>query len=183
MTIQIVQDENPESPREWDNLGKMICFHSRYRLGDKHDVNHKDYGSWGEMKSALSKEYAVLLPLYLYDHGGISMSVGSFIGRAQHAEWDSGQVGYIGATRKEILENYGGKKLTKDLIDKATDCLKGEVETYDSYLRGEVYGYRILGDKGEVIDSCYGYYSEEDAKKEAEYMVDLYEKQTIGMNI
>jgi len=35
-----------------------------------------------------------ILPLYLYDHSGISISSGSFIGRAPHAEWDSGQVGF-----------------------------------------------------------------------------------------
>ena len=28
--IKIEQDENAESPREWDNLGKMVCF--RYLL-------------------------------------------------------------------------------------------------------------------------------------------------------
>jgi hypothetical protein len=25
--LRIFADENPESPREWDNFGKMICFH------------------------------------------------------------------------------------------------------------------------------------------------------------
>ena len=34
-TINIYQDENSESPREWDNAGTMICSHSRYNLGDE----------------------------------------------------------------------------------------------------------------------------------------------------
>lgn len=33
-TIRIEQDDNPESPREWDNVGTMVCFHDRYNLGD-----------------------------------------------------------------------------------------------------------------------------------------------------
>ena len=31
----IVRDENPESPRDWDNLGVMCCWHHRYSLGDE----------------------------------------------------------------------------------------------------------------------------------------------------
>ena len=33
----IVKRENyPDNPRNWDNIGTMVCFHSRYDLGDKH---------------------------------------------------------------------------------------------------------------------------------------------------
>ena len=35
--LKIVQDTDPESPRTWDNLGTMVCFHKRYELGDKTD--------------------------------------------------------------------------------------------------------------------------------------------------
>ena len=31
--LEIFQDEAPDSPRNWDNLGKMICF-SSHNLGD-----------------------------------------------------------------------------------------------------------------------------------------------------
>ena len=44
-----------------------------------------------------------VLPLYLYDHSGLAMSCGSFVGRAQHAEWDSGQVGYIYMDKETAL--------------------------------------------------------------------------------
>jgi hypothetical protein len=33
--LAIIRDEMPESPREWDNLGTMICWHRRYDLGDE----------------------------------------------------------------------------------------------------------------------------------------------------
>lgn len=35
--LQVFRDEYAENPREWDNLGKMVCWHRRYNLGDKHD--------------------------------------------------------------------------------------------------------------------------------------------------
>jgi hypothetical protein len=37
--LEIFPDEPYESPREWDNLGTMICFHRRYNLGDKHNFS------------------------------------------------------------------------------------------------------------------------------------------------
>ena len=35
-TIKIYHDPDSESPREWSNLGTLICWHRRYRLGDSH---------------------------------------------------------------------------------------------------------------------------------------------------
>lgn len=40
--INVFQDDNPESPREWDNLGAMYCFHRHYNLGDKHHLLVED---------------------------------------------------------------------------------------------------------------------------------------------
>jgi hypothetical protein len=42
--LKIERDNDPESPREWCNLGTMVCWHSRYKLGDeqpRHD--HAEY--------------------------------------------------------------------------------------------------------------------------------------------
>lgn len=61
-----------------------------------------------DLKELLAEQKdIILLPLYLYDHSGLSMSTGSFVGRAVHAEWDSGQVGYIYADHDDILNNFG----------------------------------------------------------------------------
>jgi len=35
--LTIEQDEYSESPREWDNLGIMVCKHKNYNLGDSVD--------------------------------------------------------------------------------------------------------------------------------------------------
>ena len=34
--------------------------------------------------------------------------------------------------------------------------MRGEVECYDSYLRGEAYGFELYKD-GELEDSCWGF--------------------------
>ena len=82
-----------------------------------------------------------ILPLYLYDHSGLPTSTGSFAGRAVHAEWDSGQVGYIYASHADVLNNFG--EITPDTIQRAKECFEGKVEAYDAYLRGDCWGYRL----------------------------------------
>ena len=165
MSFEIVHDDIPESPREWDNVGTMVCFHKRYNLGDKHDISFSDFSSWKEMEDRLIKEIGavVVLPLFLVDHSGLSMSCASFAD-----PWDSGQVGFIYTTRDKIFEYFAQKRITKKLRAGVIDALKSEVITYDQYLRGDVWGYQIKDGGGEVVDSCWGFFGEDLARQEAE---------------
>ena len=135
--ISIWQDDNSDSPREWDNIGHMITCHRRYLLGEE-TFNVEDYKDWDDVSEHLktNKGAIIILPLYLYDHSGISIKIGSFQGLAQHAEFDSGMVGFIYATENDLKIN----NISKDDIQKA---LENEVETYNDYLEGNVYGYTI----------------------------------------
>ena len=74
--LEISQDSNPGSPREWYNLGTMVCFHRRYDLGDENDYCSSNYDGWDEMKEDIIEKENVhtILPLYLYDHSGITIS-------------------------------------------------------------------------------------------------------------
>jgi len=173
--IEIYPDSSPDSPREWDNLGTMVCFHKRYDLGDKHDYCSSNYDSWEEMKEDIIKTENVytILPLYLYDHSGITMSTSPF-----HCPWDSGQVGFIFVSKD---------KVKKEGIDetKVEQYLKGEVETYDQYIMGDVYGYKVFEvstcDHGhehkEELDSCWGFYGDYECMNEAKSIVEYYMKE------
>ena len=177
--IEIIQDNDPQSPREWDNLGKMICFHGRYDLGDKHDYQSNDYSGWSEQRKDIEKKenVCVMLPLYLYDHSGITMSTSPF-----GCRFDSRCVGFIYVTKEQVRKEYGVKRINKKLIEKVTKVLEGEVKTYDQYLTGDVYGYRIskiteceLGhEHKEEVDSCWGFYGEDECMTEAEGIVDYH---------
>jgi len=46
-TIEVMADDGIESPREWDNLGTMVCSHKRYDLGDE-QFKEDRAGSWEE---------------------------------------------------------------------------------------------------------------------------------------
>ena len=177
--IEVIQENDPQSPREWDNLGKMICFHGRYDLGDKHDYRSNDYSGWEEQRKDIEKKenVCVMLPLYLYDHSGITMNTTGFSCR-----WDSGQVGWIVVSKEQVRKEYGVKRINKKLIEKVTNILENEVKIYDQYLTGDVYGYRIskiteceLGhEHKEEVDSCWGFYGEDECMTESEGIVEYY---------
>lgn len=184
--IRIFQDDCAESPREWCNLGNMVCFHKRYDIGDYHNYCHDHYDSWEEMEEAIekSKNTCVILPLYLYDHGGLTISTTKF-----SCQWDSGRIGLIYATKEDVYKEYGVKRITKDIEEKVINVLQGEVETYDQYLRGDVYRYEIYKvsvcdhdcEHFEFQEGCSGYYGHDECLNEAGYITNNlieYEKES-----
>lgn len=156
-TLEIVPDEHPDSPREWDHLGTMVCWHRRYELGDRHD-----YADPRAFTAAVNGGNAVILPLYLFDHSGLTISTDAAVFRAfDSAGWDWGLVGFIFATRADVRREFGVRRLTRAHLTRALDTLRAEVATYDQFLRGEVYGF-VLKDNttGAVLDACSGFFGD-----------------------
>jgi hypothetical protein len=152
-TIKVWPEEDPMNPRtDWDNLGTMLCFHRRYSLGDKHDYDLDDARV---LEGRIPKSGGVVLPLYLYDHSGITIRTHPF-----SCPWDSGKIGFIYAGSDKIRKEYGWKRITKARREKIEAYLRAEVQTYDDYLTGNVYGYIVENPEGEAVDSCSGYYGD-----------------------
>ena len=153
ITAIITHDDDPMNPRtDWDNAGTMVCWHNRYTLGDEQPkCDPEEY-------LADLPEGTLVLPLFLYDHSGITMSTGAF-----SCSFDSGQVGFIYATPETIAKEWNGDRAA------AEACLKAEVAVYDQYLTGDVWGFQIFKanvcdccghDEPEEIDSCWGFFGE-----------------------
>ena len=107
---------------------------------------------------SITKGKLVALPLFLYDHSVLAMRTESSVGKAVHAEWDSGQVGWIWTTVKKAEKVSGVKKPSVEWIKKA---LEAEVRTYSQYLEGDAYGYIVEKYEDSTwieTDSCWGYY-------------------------
>ncbi|MHB9130373.1 MAG: hypothetical protein ACYDBB_04680 [Armatimonadota bacterium] len=155
--FEIIPDDTPENPRGWDNLGTMVCWHRRYALGDPHDYHDPQ-----EFTTQLHAGNAIILPLFLFDHSGLTMRTDSARFHAcDPAGWDWGQVGYIYTMKVDVRKAYGVKHITRRLNACIQQVLQDEVETYSQYLHGEVYGF-TLTDRltGEVVDACWGFYGE-----------------------
>lgn len=139
----------------------------------------------------LLEPYCEWMPLWLYDHSGITISCGARTG--QYADrWDSGCVGWIIAMKDKIMaetteilygedgepirveyKHEGGPStygvMSRPLTDetwrkRAIEVMEGEVEVYDQYLRGEVYGYTLYEqqeDEWVEQESCWGFYGDD----------------------
>ncbi len=158
--LTVEQDGDPEDPREWDNLCTMVCWHRRYNLGDKHeyrdewdflqnlcehllDMEYEDCEDMTEkemFKKLVDSGEILIKPVNLYDHSGITVSTSS--GYPYNDRWDSGCVGFIYVTKQTLLKLCSGitEENWKDCADK---YIEGEMETYDQYLRGDVYWFRL----------------------------------------
>ena len=148
--LEVFRDEYAESPRMWDNLGTMVCWHRRYSLGDKHDYEDPQaFKESDEYKNAF-----VILPLYLYDHTGITMSNNDFGDR-----FDSGQVGYIYVTKEQLQKEYHCE-LNERLADIIRERLVDETKIYDQYLQGDCYAFKIIDEQGEEVDACGGFFGD-----------------------
>ena len=153
-TIEIHYDQyGGESPRDWDNAGTMAIYHRNYDFGDKLEFSNTD-----DLDAYLASGDCYALPIYMYDHGGVTISTSPF-----SCGWDSGQVGYIYMTKEKANE-----------YENPLAVLEGEVKSMDSYLRGEVYGYQVFNADYEEISSCWGYLGDiawciEEAKSAADY--------------
>lgn len=173
-TLKIVNCVAEFSPLEFCNLGTMACVHRRYNLGHenaKQDLinairkskkynekleNNYDFSKISqlfEVANLLGDVFAVTLPLYLYDHSGITISTEPF-----SCPWDSGQVGFIYVTKEKVYEEYSVKRISRKTVELIERCLKSEVKTYDHFLTGNVYGFEIVDEDDDILDSCYGFF-------------------------
>lgn len=167
--IEVEQDQFADDPRNWDNLGKMVCFHKRYNLPNEFEdglFKSEDFEGWEELKQELKSQAKarIILPVYMIDHGDIAFKTSSF-----NDPWDSGQVGFIYATDEDIKKEFGITRISKKHEAQTRAILEIEVQTYSQYSSGDVWtSYvfeKIYCDKcgmehAEQIDGCgdiYGY--------------------------
>ena len=161
---RIMVDPEPVSPREWDNLGTMVCFHKHYNLGDRLGRKHS-FETPSQFLEFLeeNEDKILVLPLYLMDHSGLSISVDDTMFRmVDSVGWDWDQVGWIYVTYEDIRKEYDVQNITGEVLDKAKKSLIAEVEEYNKYLQGQVMGFIIQEHHPvkcwETIDSCFGFY-------------------------
>jgi len=166
--VTIKHDQDPESPREWDNIGRMVCWHRRYNLGDLQPKERPP-----EWRKENVPEGSVELPLFLFDHSGITMRTNKAAFQAQDSQgWDWGQVGFIFCPPEKIKSEYSVTEVTPEIKKKVLEVLECEVKTYDQFLRGEVWGYIFKKVKPackecghtecdeDNVDSCWGFFGE-----------------------
>jgi hypothetical protein len=147
--VKVFYDEDANSPRGDDNLGEILYSKkSRYTLGDQ-AVDLK------EIDKKLKDPNFICVPVFAYIHGDVRLSTKPF-----SCLWDSGQSGIICVSKDKIKNWFGVKRVGARIVENVIGQLHAEVATYSRYLSGQVFGYVVEDDKGEEVDSCWGYFEE-----------------------
>ena len=168
-SLKIYPDTCPENPRQFsDHTSKIAYKHRNYTLGD--EVIGEPI-EWLEDKLGLSRkgEYTnerlaqletqffkkfIALPLYIYDHSGVTMSTTPF-----SCQWDSSKVGYIYASKGDVRKDWNVPRVSHKLKQQILEQFKAEIKEFSSYLSGDVYAYDVLDDTDENgSDSCGRFY-------------------------
>ena len=186
---ELVYDTDATNPRECDNLGTiLIAPNKSHWIASRDDVvdtsiclGKNPYEHWNNIRreqlNLKKSDIAIAYPITKYEHGSISLSLGYKQG------WDYGVVGFVYITKETLRKCYGVDRITKSIIERATNCLQSELDTLTHWLNGDCYGWQIkeyaLDDDGldweevDTLDACWGYFGKEQALDDMQDMLKL----------
>jgi len=122
-----------------------------------------------QMVEYVLQRFALVLPLWFQDYGaGVRLHV------ARSEDWERRQIGYAWCSLKKARDWWclgqeadWGTKLQdgRTLRQAAKDVIAAEVEMYEHWLNGQVYGYvleeRSADGTWRTVDSCWGFYGDD----------------------
>lgn len=142
----------PESALYRDDIVELLYEHyNATEAGSSDEQRCKDTIDWledlpVETETVLRDDIAICLPVYAYAHGGVTVSHGSF-----SCPWDSGCAGAHYTTKDTVKKEFNGD------LEAAEHCLRAELKDFDHWLQGNIWGYQVIDENGDEIDSYYGF--------------------------
>ena len=150
---KIEQDDNQENPRnDRDTMSTFYGVKGRYIIGGKQDLEYQYRDSLEEHIDEFRHQGHVIVEF----------------------STDAGEC-YAVIDLDTVKKEYGDKSVKSR--NKARRYAEAEIEEFQNWANGEVYGYIITDNDGETLDSCWGFYGYEYCKEEAERAAKGYEKE------
>lgn len=180
LKVSVNLDDDAINPREDCNLCLMSLFVRNHTLPQEIEgLDTYDFVDYDEMEAELKRQFPVVVRVYGYLHGGLVFNTAPFA-----CTWDSGTAGFAVMTEETMTE--GGFDL-----DIAYKIIESEVDTYNKYINGMVYAYRIdkvstcnMGCKhAECIEYVGGYYNDDEALAEGYKMANFLAERMEGCEV
>jgi hypothetical protein len=174
-TIAILNRRSGLGDNQYDNLTQFyVELLNDYIPGD-FDGDTEDYVEYLCKDSKTTKEankavieeikkFYVILPVFVLDHSGISISTRDF-----NDSWDSYIAGFIYVDNYKVMEVNDILLFDGNTVEDTERILNAEIEIYNNYVQGNVFGF-ILEEKATCqcckhteynhINSCWRFYGE-----------------------
>ena len=150
--LLIAHDELAGSPRE-DNCNQFcLALTGRYQRFDESDQK-MEY-----LIRDIKKGETLAFPVYCYEHGGVAFNLTGF-----SCPWDSGQIGFLYASKFNIYHQYGVRRISPKLKEKLRKNAESELQELEDYVMGRTYLYELYKDEEEV-GSCSGFLGDDHEK-------------------
>jgi len=117
-----------------NTIPDWVIFTDKFSHWNSYDIDIAGLYNKEELLNVLYKEYnwKVHLPIYIYDHSGITINSYGFHMIDPHG-WDWLQVGFIGITKENLDRYYNSDE------NYARESLEKAIEYIDSILTGDVW--------------------------------------------
>ena len=177
LTSNISYDDCACSPRE-DNDGNVASFFfvTRSLRIDELEIDNSEAESWEDVEKLIKSKYgrdiALIKPVYMYKHSGVSLSYGKI------CQFDSGKIGYSVLLKSKIRKLNNIKKVTQKYIEKEEKMMDSELSVYSKWLDGDVYRVVILDQNDEEIENCGSFYGLNDAIEFSNEILEPLEQKT-----
>lgn len=164
--LEVVPDDSGdhESPLEYADwrVASFSQRHVSYQHPDDFDLTVDDFGDVSSTNVGLRRKLAcgTAFVLSYHEHGSC---VWSLKGTGPQCRWDTAQIA-------GLLLYEGDPRLLPKGVEARAAQAASLLETYTAWCNGWLWGWRIVDDDDddEVVDACWGYYSEAEARAEGE---------------
>ena len=152
--LEIYHDQMADNPRNWSNIGLFFTAERDYNSPDKEDhplysimidtadeadntLDHIELMKKEAKEQGINIKY--IYPITRYEHSGVVYRIGTQSG------YDYSNCGFYIIT-DESLKEYGEVK------GDPSNVVAQELETYTKWANGEVYGFNLYDEDGELQD-------------------------------
>lgn len=157
-TLSVEIDQSAQEPYADDKGVRIVVLHRQWTNPAAGLLDTVEDVQAFEAENAAPDSAWAVFELWAMDHSGRTFKVGALgagnpFGDGMYARFDSGRVGVVALLRSE----WPAADLT---------TAQSVASTYQAWAEGEVYEYVITNRKGDVLDSCCGFYSVAEALEE-----------------
>lgn len=147
MRLELWHDSEVENPCDWECSWSVYSF-SRKHTNNRHpDEFFTESGKW-RFEYARKAGVGLVFPLSYFEHGLCQWSV---MNEGMQCPWDS-----VGLAGVAVWNGKPSDIGAKTCDDRKKD-LRRFLQTYSDWCNGLCYGFSVIDDNGETVDSCGGF--------------------------